>query len=135
MICQKCDTDARYVEYATFNYYYCDTCKDEVKARLDDSIKSDEKYYYQPQVELTVEEQKTLADVFGDTFPDTMRWVDDSGLVYFAVVKPYIFNTNGPQYCHWTVDQAMAVFTTYESAVKNTTSDWDIYACELKDLK
>lgn len=31
MICTKCNTNGKLIEFQTFKYYYCHNCKDEIK--------------------------------------------------------------------------------------------------------
>lgn len=35
MNCQTCKTKAKYIEYQTFSYYYCEQCKEEVKTKAE----------------------------------------------------------------------------------------------------
>lgn len=41
MICQKCKSNGELKVFATFQYYYCNTCKDEIKLEENTSTKTE----------------------------------------------------------------------------------------------
>ena len=38
MICQTCSIEAKYMQFQTFSYHYCETCKKEVEEKAIDNL-------------------------------------------------------------------------------------------------